>query len=109
MNKKLILISALLFIVGCERETTFVCVKLIEITVSKDKSHITSSVVGSNLKQVFWKSLEFHQNNEIFYSYVSDQRSFRYNTKEKTLTISSGGGFITRTETDCPRKQESSR
>jgi len=102
MNKKLILISALLFIVGCERETTFTCLNIMEITVSKDKSHIYRGLdeyIGT--VEVIWKSTEHRQDNEIVY--FDGERPFSYNTKEKTLTV--GWGFPPqRRIIDCPRK-----
>ena len=107
--KKLILISALLFIVGCEQETTFVCTDSLgndykEVILSKDRSHIKRTDIGKDNSIVMWKYSERPNLNEILYK--SDQPSiyldkYTYNTLNKTLNLRFGGPSSGK---DCPRK-----
>ena len=107
MIKKLIFISALLFIVGCEREATFVCLDLVKVVVSKDKDSIRVSTISPNtsggIEEVYWKHMEIPDRNLIVYTEPIGRDStgiYEYNTSEESLVLGGGrSGSV-----DCPRK-----
>ena len=119
MNKKLILISALLFIVGCEREITFVCEvppfpDAVKVIMSSDKTHIEVITNEDQMAHTFWKRQTYPDSNgfaggEVLYirstttfsTRPSDPRNylFWYDPVKKSFKA----GLSIRGRKDCSR------
>ena len=80
MNKKLILISALLFIVGCEREITFVC----EVPPFPDAVKVIMNGEGE-LKKITIENVLLKESKEIVEDLiVAAHNDARSKLKKKT-------------------------